>query len=340
VSVNPILKKAFAQGDWHSSLCEQLWAISAKDPSAANLKLSIDAAHCITGVTDTDINRVDDLISGRRMTSWPLFFRLCSLDIAANRIERVENRLTATITKPLGFRQRGALLKFPRVLDYLNQHHHHLLNHKLFTRAERARGLLARSITLDTQLNELVDVAPNGTIALVGNGPTVAGTGAGPRIDDHDVVVRFNNTGITHTYNADIGRESQLWVVSPGLVTNDIKAEANQCAVTGADPWTRPSRYWESVALLAVTQIATFDLQRWHKLVERLGAPPSAGLLMIDALSQAGIQADQVSTYGFSRLENGESHTDAVNHFADSAPRSERHNWDGESALFQQWKGR
>jgi len=44
MSANPILKAAFRQGDWHDSLCEQLWTIAEQQPSAANLKLALDTS--------------------------------------------------------------------------------------------------------------------------------------------------------------------------------------------------------------------------------------------------------------------------------------------------------
>ena len=78
MSANPILKAAFRDGDWHDSLCAQLWSIAERQPSAANLKLALDTSHCIEGVEDTRIEQVDELIKDRRLTSWPLFFRLCS----------------------------------------------------------------------------------------------------------------------------------------------------------------------------------------------------------------------------------------------------------------------
>jgi len=346
MSANPILKAAFRDGDWHDSLCAQLWSIAERQPSAANLKLALDTSHCIEGVDDTRIEQVDELIKERRLTSWSLFFRLCSFDIATNRSDRLHARLEQHISTSLGFRQRRALMKFPRVLDYLNQHHHTLLNQKLFSQAEKARGLLARSIAINQLLEELGTVDSGKRVALVGNGPSLEGNGAGTDIDAHDIVIRFNNTGIvvdaTAEIEADIGSKTTLWVASPGLNFDTVRAAANRCAVTGPDPWTRASRYWTQVAVQAVTHIAIFDLRRWHCLVRELSAPPSAGLLMIDALRQAGVKASAMTTFGFSRLENhklmdGAPNDETANHYRDDAARSDRHNWSAEATLYQKW---
>ena len=346
MSANPILKAAFRQGDWHDSLCEQLWTIAEQQPSAANLKLALDTSHCIEGVDNSRIEQVEELIKDRRLTSWPLFFRLCSFDIAANRTDQLQARLTQHIGKSLGFRQRRALMKFPRVLDYLNQHHQALLNQKLFMQAEKARGLLARSIPINQLLDELGAGHSGKRVALVGNGPSLENNNAGTDIDAHDIVIRFNNTGISAEsaaeIEADIGSKTTLWVASPGLNFDTVRAAANRCAVTGPDPWTRASRYWTQVAMQAVTHIAIFDLQRWHCLVRELSAPPSAGLLMIDSLRQAGVDASAMTTFGFSRLENNNvmdeaSNNEAANHYRDDAVRSDRHNWSVEATLYQKW---
>ena len=342
MSVNPILKAAFNNGDWHDSLCAQLWSIAEQQPSAANLKLALDASHCIEGVDSPRIEQVEELIKGRRLTSWPLFFRLCSFDIAANRTDRVEARLAQNVGNKLGLRQRRALIKFPRVLDYLNRHHGHLLNQKLFVNAEKARGLLARSVTIDELLKVLCTSDSDKRVALVGNGPTLDMSAAGPLIDAHDLVVRFNNTGITTAVDTNIGSKTDLWIVSPGLNFDTVRTAASQCTVTGPDPWTRASRYWQRVTMLAVTHIATFDLNRWHFLVKELSAPPSAGLLMLDALRQAGVNTNAIATFGFSRLENlggpdGTLNEDTTNHYHDNAARSERHNWSGEATLYRHW---
>ncbi len=334
MSVNPILKAAFTQGDWHASLCEQLWSIAEQQPSAANLKLALDASHCIRGIEYSDIERAENLTAGRRLTSWQLFFRLCSFDIAAGRNAPLEARLAKHLSNRLGFRQRRALLKFPRVLDYINQHHHSLLDRKLFVAAERARGLLARSISIDDLLKGQLKLNGNTRVALVGNGPSIGGQASGAAIDANDIVVRFNNHGINTDYDPDIGADTHLWVVSPSFNLSTQTAIASRCAVTGADPWTRASGYWERVSLQAVTHIATFDIRRWHALVEQLSAPPSAGLLMIDAIRQAGVGSENLTAYGFTRLENLD---DADNHLYDDAERSDRHNWDKEAKLYRDW---
>ena len=348
MSANPILKAAFFEGNWHDSLCTQLWSIAERQPSAANLKLALDTSHCIEGIDNTRIEQVDELIKDRRLTSWPLFFRLCSFDIATNRTDRLQAPLTQHIGTSLSFRQRRALMKFPRVLDYLNQHHQALLNRKLFVEAEKARGLLARSITIKQLLDELGTADSSKRVALVGNGPSLEGNAAGNDIDAHDIVIRFNNTGVlpvsTAEISADIGNKTTLWVASPGLNFDTVRAAASRCAVTGPDPWTRASRYWTQVAMLAITHIAIFDLQRWHCLVRELSAPPSAGLLMIDALRQAGVDASTMTTFGFNRLESykvmdGASNEEAANHYRDDAVRSDRHNWSAEATLYQKWCG-
>jgi len=339
------LRTSFKQGDWHNSLCDQLWSAVDKQPSAANLILALDATHCIVGVNDSHIDRVDALVNTRRFRNWTLFFHLCSYDIALQQIDRLDKRLARNGSNAYGFRQGRALARFPRVLNHLHHHHpqklHHplnnALNNSLATRAASASELLTNHVTILELLNEQCRLGSNNRVAVVGNGPSIRGSGAGRTIDESDVVIRFNDTGITAEYNADTGAKSDLWVVSPGLAFDSVPTASHRCAITGPDPWTRASLYWQTLAHQAVNQIATFELQRWHALVKLLSAPPSAGLLMIDALFQAGVPRNQITTYGFSRLQNLSSGAEDINHYRDNAPRSDRHNWSKEVALFEQW---
>jgi SAM-dependent methyltransferase len=53
-------------------------------------------------------------------------------------------------------------------------------------------------------------IDPASRVVLVGNGPSVLGSALGPRIDAHDVVVRFNNFKVSG-YEPDVGTRTDLW---------------------------------------------------------------------------------------------------------------------------------
>ena len=49
------------------------------------------------------------------------------------------------------------------------------------------------------------------SIAIVGNGPSEKGLGKGDEIDNHDIVIRFNNFQ-TYGFEGDYGRKTDVWV--------------------------------------------------------------------------------------------------------------------------------
>lgn len=63
-------------------------------------------------------------------------------------------------------------------------------------------------------LPPLLDVlAAARDVAIVGNGPSLAGSGAGPAIESHDVVLRFNYPVLTG-HEADVGRRTDAVIMS------------------------------------------------------------------------------------------------------------------------------
>ncbi len=335
------LKKAFGQGDWHPSLCDELLAAAWQQPNAKNLMLALDAVHSIKGVDAALIDRVDALVAGRLIPHWPLLYRLCSFDIALNRTAHVEARLGQLPSSAGQFFQHRAITQFPRVLHYLAGKN--VLPKKLHAQAQIAEKLLKNTRFMQTTLNELIAKTKSPTVAVVGNGPSMHGSKAGQEIDAKDLVIRFNNTGINATYDNDLGKKTHLWVMSPNVPVSDNAPASSICAITGPDPWTRPSRYWKQVARYRETS-TTFEITRWHALVSALSAPPSAGILMLDSLREAGIKPRFMNVKGFDRLTNltsdetSANHTnDEANHYRDTQKTSSRHNWAAEAKLFQRW---
>lgn len=55
------------------------------------------------------------------------------------------------------------------------------------------------------------------SIAVVGNSPCEIGLGKGKLIDEHDVVIRFNNYELNSNLSADYGAKEDVWFFSPNL---------------------------------------------------------------------------------------------------------------------------
>lgn len=49
------------------------------------------------------------------------------------------------------------------------------------------------------------------SIAIVGNGGSLSGSGLGEKIDSRDIVIRFNNYNTSQTYLKDVGKKTDVW---------------------------------------------------------------------------------------------------------------------------------
>lgn len=329
--MNSSLTADFKQGNWNQELCDEIHAAALKNPSTANLILALDVAHSIRGVTAKDIDCLAELASNRWLTHWPLFYRLCSFDVAQQRTDHLTKRLHQAGNSRFTFLKNTALSKFPRVLCHLAKHD--AIPYALREKAHQACSLLNQSVSVEHGLKKCLDQITENNVAIVGNGPSLKGSNAGQTIDAHDVVIRFNHSGVNQIYDHDVGKKTDLWVLSPMAVTNDLNVNSASIAITGPDPWTRPSNYWR---ILSSFPTATFNVDRWHALVRELHAPPSAGILTLDALRQVGVPASRLSVFGFDRLTSDETESlSRANHYRDDHPVSTRHNWDAEARIFK-----
>lgn len=62
---------------------------------------------------------------------------------------------------------------------------------------------------------KMIDYFSNKKVAIVGNGPSEIGKSKGTLIDDHDVVVRFNNY-VIEPFSDDYGKRTDVWIRGSG----------------------------------------------------------------------------------------------------------------------------
>lgn len=163
-------------------------------------------------------------------------------------------------------------------------------------------------------------------IAVVGNSPTIMAEHRGPEIDAADIVIRFNHCPISTHHHTRIGSRTDLWIMSPSISVTHCPADAKAIVVSGLNGLSRPSLYWQALAVTRHT-FSEFSASIWYTLVNQFHAPPSAGALVLASLEAEGINAD-VRCYGFTTNHNDVSSSN--NHHADKTPRSGRHNWQAE----------
>lgn len=176
--------------------------------------------------------------------------------------------------------------------------------------------------------------APGG-LCVVGNAAGMTDVGFGGLIDASAAVVRFNRCFSPGAQAEDIGRRTDVWVFSPSCV-EPAPQGVRWAVVSGPDPAGSLGR-WSQVQRLreAGVPVLTVPLRIWREQVLALGAPPSAGLLLLAWLSDFEAGWDGISSVGigWGRGRDGRHHLHAT-----QATVGERHRWAAEQARIARWR--
>ena len=180
---------------------------------------------------------------------------------------------------------------------------------------------------------ELVKNRKNG-ICVVGNSATLKNSMCGDTIDQQGFIVRFNQCWNKNKGNKDTGKKLDVWVSAPDY-RGETQSTARWIIVSGPDMiyrevgWERFKDRVESDGYLL-----TVPLEIWKKLVFRLQAPPSAGLLTLFWFSEILGSWDGICATGFDLTVSMENY-----HHADLKHQpGKRHNWQKEKDLLTQWR--
>lgn len=174
-------------------------------------------------------------------------------------------------------------------------------------------------------------------VCVVGNAAGLAGQGLGPQIDAQGVVWRFNRWPRDRV--ADIGGRCDVWAVSPDLDVPLPPALPAWVLLSGPDPRWQLGRWPLGERLAAAgVPVVCVPLPVWRRLVARLGAPPSAGLLSLAWLQ--ALAGHEAPWQGFSAPGIGSGHSaDGRYHLGDArAAPGRRHQWAREAALVAEWR--
>ncbi|WP_456110616.1 glycosyltransferase family 29 protein [Roseburia inulinivorans] len=176
------------------------------------------------------------------------------------------------------------------------------------------------------------------SIAVVGNGPSEIGLNKGNEIDNHDIVIRFNNFK-TYGFEQDYGKKTSVWVkCSNDDIKHDKEIYDYDLIVYEADYMHHPMEYgyheiiYHDIELGKNVDYLDFDLH--SDLRNRLGEFPSTGLLILWLITKLGILY-KTDIYGFSFLQKSVD-SYASHYFNDrdvnkAIQKSKHHSFDAET---------
>jgi hypothetical protein len=175
-------------------------------------------------------------------------------------------------------------------------------------------------------------------IAVLGNGALGQGSAGGKFIDSHDHVFRFNNFPSEKIYEKDYGRKTTVWVRTPSIHEVPLRDDIEPATIIFSSPLmlhTRNGNWKWMVAYCGRDeQLVLFDSAVFRELVQKLNAPPSAGLLAVSNISCLSDDPTRLSLLGF------DFNTGKQSHYFDNQKPAGRHNWPAEKILFSRIRER
>ena len=209
-------------------------------------------------------------------------------------------------------------------------HNHHLpVSQRVTDSIEKRRTTLAKLRYTD---QNFLNRYQGASIAIVGNSPHEINRQKGSEIDQHDVVIRFNNFQVDRAYARDYGKRTSIWIRSPSLEeVPDRSLEALELIIfSGCSLQFKNNTFWSSEMLNneSITT-AVFHNKLVHKITRLLEAPPTAGILALYLLLSNANLFSKLSIYGFDFNQGDQYHYFANNN------ASQRHNWYNERLLYR-----
>lgn len=176
------------------------------------------------------------------------------------------------------------------------------------------------------------------SIAIVGNGPAMVGKNKGEEIDNHEIIIRFNNF-MTYGYENDYGKKTNIWVkCSNDDIKHDRSIDNFELILYEADYMHHPlelgyhNYIFHDIEYGA--KIDYIDFATHRELRDRLGGFPSTGLLIIWIIYKLGLLY-KTDLYGFSfqqdKIDTYASHYFNDRDLKEARKKSQHHSFDRES---------
>ena len=173
------------------------------------------------------------------------------------------------------------------------------------------------------------------SIAVVGNSPCELNKNKGNQIDQHDVVIRFNNFEINEQTIVDYGSKASVWMCTPTLESIKLREDIacmDFILTPGVNAYI-PKFRLDCLVNLAQSgiKIGMFDASRYMRTYDMRIF--SLGLLTILWLIDHKDQFRSISIYGFSLTDQ----LDGVKHYFSGDPSAGKqlsfHKWSKEALI-------
>lgn len=173
------------------------------------------------------------------------------------------------------------------------------------------------------------------SIAIVGNSPCELGRGKGDEIDAHAVVIRLNNFVTEPPFAQDYGQKATVWVRGRNRMTRERPEDSFDFIIYAASHlFSHPFDWGKKVLPYQQRGSGTVTFNDlYYRLYHKLGAPPSSGLLTIQAVCDILGEHAKPNCYGFAftdHLQPG-----ARSHYFERFTISRQHDWVKEAEYFK-----
>jgi len=188
---------------------------------------------------------------------------------------------------------------------------------------------------LEKTRNNFLTYIENKSIAIVGNSPCEIGKHRGKDIDNHDIVIRFNNYILDNDTTIDYGKKENIWCISPAFNTikfrNDL-SKYNFILSIEAALFSFSYSKLKYIKWLVDGDIPFFYVDGRYELRYKTNLHIiSLGLYILDLLSKHTDVINKIDTYGFSFID-AENNPNRHYFKGDPVPTNQLkfHNWNKE----------
>jgi len=345
--------QAWQNGDWQPELVDEALDAATRNTTLESISLALKVHHATVGFATGVPEVFNELLTTlpAKATWSKVALRLCGAYLQSQELSLAHQQVQQNLPGACSVRCMHRLIRFPNVLDFLHEHYPEKLWGPVRKQADLARQLNCQVGSFDVHslgnsFDNRADDQSDLRVAVVGNGTSLLDAPSGQLIDDHDIVIRFNQPVLKEKYQAFTGSKTDALVISPTLAKDLPVSGVDQVVISGINIFSGESGYWQHVSrATAQTKIAVFDQSCWYSLVSELRAPPSSGLLTLASLARK--QSVDVSSFGFTKAQathsegasdGGTAYAFGANgsHYGDQNIASARHNWQREAELVSQ----